>query len=287
MKYLLGAFLFLLLIGINPAVFAQRSKSSGNGSKAVNLGSTAAAVDTIAFRSTAMKKQMKAVIIRPAAKPPAGGFPVVYLLHGFGGNFAQWITKVPALPALAEEYGCVIVCPDGGRMTLYFDNPLDSAYHFESYFLQELIPYVESNYAVSRKRDYRAVAGLSMGGFGAFFFASRRPDKFAAAVSLSGAMNVDKLAKYSNKARSGVDSTCCSIQWKQFVEKDSVALSMECGIDDYLIGANRDMHRLLVQSKVPHDYTERPGKHDWLYWENAIPYQLLFLRRYWNDRLKN
>ncbi len=244
-------------------------------------------VDTIRFMSVAMRKEMKAVVIRPASVPPAGGFPVLYLLHGFGGNFAQWISKVPELPALAEQYGCVIVCPDGGRMTLYFDNPVDSSYHFESYLVKELIPYVEAHYTVNTDRRYRAIGGLSMGGFGAFFFASRHPVLFAAAFSLSGAMNVDKLARYSTKARSGADSTCCSIQWKQLLSKDSVALSMECGTGDYLIGANRETHRQLVEANIVHDYTERPGKHDWHYWQNALPYQLLFLRRGWNNALNN
>lgn len=248
------------------------------------LNILAAPVDTISVSSIAMKRPMHAVVIKPSIPPPAGGFPSLYLLHGFGGNYALWITKVPELQALADKYGCLMVCPDAGRATLYFDNPLDSNYRFETHFIRELIPYIEEHYPVNRERHFRTVAGLSMGGFGAFFFASRHPDLFGSAGSLSGVMNMETFAKYTTLSRSGIDSNCCTIQWKRFTGAAPVRLVMECGLQDYLLTANRNMHKQLQEWNIPHDYTERPGKHEWPYWRKAIEFQLLFFRRYWDEK---
>src|SRR6476660_1518605 len=102
----------------------------------------AATIDTIHVFSKAMKKEIRSVIIVPEQASAGKTLPVVYLLHGFGGNFALWISKVPQLKQLADKYGCYIVCPDGGFTTLYFDNPLDSNSRFETHFIKELLPFV-------------------------------------------------------------------------------------------------------------------------------------------------
>ena len=249
-------------------------------------------VDTLSLYSPAMKKEMKFIVVEPASKAPQKGFPVLYLLHGMGGSYDLWINKVPALQAAADRFNCLIVCPDGGRTTLYFNNPLDSSYRFESHFIKELIPYIDKTYPTAKDRRYRAVAGLSMGGFGALFMASHYPELFAAAGSMSGALMVDPIAK-SIIARSGdktVDTSCCQISWDRLKEfntadttlKETIALALECGIDDYLLMANRAAHKRLSEMKIAHDYTERPGRHNWDYWQNAIDFQLLFFRKQWD-----
>ncbi len=249
-------------------------------------------VDTLSLYSPAMKKDMKFIVVQPVTKAPEKGFPVLYLLHGMGGSYNLWITKVPELQAAADRYNCLIVCPDGGRTTLYFNNPLDSSYRFESHFIRELIPYIDKKYPTAKDRRFRAVAGLSMGGFGALFMASHYPELFAAAGSMSGALMVDPIAK-SIIARAGdksVDTSCCQINWDKLKEfnagdttlKETIALTLECGTDDYLLMANRSANRRLTEMKIAHDYTERPGRHNWEYWQNAIDYQLLFFRKRWD-----
>ena len=68
--------------------------------------------------------------------------------------------------------------------------------------------------------------------------------------------------------------------------KDSVTITFDCGTEDGVIAMNRAMHEKLLKMKVPHEYTERPGKHDWKYWENSIDYQMLFFRKYFDKSLK-
>lgn len=254
--------------------------------------SRAGKIDTLSIYSPAMKKEMKAIVIKPATKPPQQGYPVVYLLHGMGGTYNLWINKVPELQEAADRYGCMIVCPDGGRMTLYFDNPLDTSYRFESHFIKELIPYIDQHFPTSGDRDFRAVAGLSMGGFGSFFMASKYPELFAAAGSMSGALNTDNIAKAILARNKGnqADSACCSIQWENLrkhnladsLSDQKLALTMECGLDDYLLPANRAARKKLLELNIAHEYSERPGRHDWNYWKNAIDYQLLFFRKRWD-----
>ncbi len=258
----------------------------------LSLSALAGKVDTLSVYSPAMKKDMKFIVVEPAGIPPARGFPVVYLLHGMGGNYNLWITKVPELQEAADRYNCLIVCPDGGRTTLYFNNPLDSNYRFESYFINELIPYIDHHYASAKERNFRAVAGLSMGGFGALFMASKYPEMFASAGSMSGALMVAPIAKaiIAKNSSEKIDTACCQINWENLKKyntgdstlKQTIALTLECGTEDYLLQVNRSAHKRLTEMKIAHDYTERPGRHTWDYWQNAIDYQLLFFKKRWD-----
>lgn len=257
----------------------------------LQLVAAAGSVDTVRVYSHSMKKEIKAVIIQPIEKGKGISYPVLYLLHGFGGNSGLWITKVPELQQLADKYGCVIVCPDAGYTTLYFDNPLDSNSRFETHFISELMPFVESHYPVSRERKYRAISGLSMGGFGAFFLASRHMELFGAAGSMSGVLDLKPFSGNKLAVKQGIDSTCCSVNWDNFIPpkvSDSTRhgqtrLIIDCGLDDYLLAVNRNVHKRLANQKIAHDYTERPGRHEWGYWKNAIEFQLLFFRKGWDE----
>jgi S-formylglutathione hydrolase FrmB len=249
----------------------------------------AATVDTVKVYSNAMRKTVRSVVVHPAVTPARKAFPVLYLLHGFGGNFALWITKVPQLKQLSERYGCIIVCPDAGYTTLYFDNPLDSNSKFETHFINELMPYIESHYPTLNQRRYRAISGLSMGGFGALLIASRHMPLFSAAGSMSGVLDLQPFSKNSVLAKKITDTTCCSVNWDKFpvargtdsVLPGGIRLAIECGLDDYLLNVNRNVHKRLTEQGIAHDYAERPGKHAWIYWQNAIEYQLLFFRKGW------
>ncbi len=247
-----------------------------------SLITSAATVDTIRVFSKVMKKEVPAVVISPARNAAVKDFPVLYLLHGFGGNYRLWITKVPQLQQLADKYGCIIVCPDGGYTTLYFDNPLDSNSRFETYFIQELMPFVESRYPTRNDRRYRALSGLSMGGFGSFFLASRHTGLFSSAGSMSGVLDLKPFAAPVLAGKTTIDSTCCIVNWEG-LKTGNLKLAFECGADDYLLAVNRNVHKRLTSMNIAHDYTERPGRHEWNYWKNAIEYQLLFFRKYWDE----
>lgn len=252
--------------------------------------SFAAIVDTVSIFSKTMNRSRKCVVIVPGnTKTSATRFPTVYLLHGFSGNYSNWVRKVPNLTRYADEYSTVIVCPDGEFGSWYYDSPVDSTMRYETYISSEVPQYIEANYPVIKDRKARAISGLSMGGHGGLFLGFRHADFFGACGSMSGALVIEYITRgYQVEKRLG-DTTnkeryrdySIMKQLEQY-PKDSLAIIMDCGTEDFIIEMSRMAHQKMLSLKIPHDYTERPGKHDWAYWSNAVQYQLLFFRNYFN-----
>lgn len=253
--------------------------------------SKASTVDTLEIFSKAMNRNVKTVLITPSTYAGSDKkFPVVYLLHGAFGNYANWVTRVPHIKELAERLQVMIVCPDGGYTSWYYDSPIDPSYQFETFVAVEVPQYIDMHYRTIATRKGRAITGLSMGGHGGFFLGYRHADTFGAIGSMSGALNSTVIKRgYDVEKRLG-DTLANKKYWEEWsalavadhYPKDSVAITFDCGTEDGLIGANRAMHDKLLRAKVPHDYTERPGKHDWAYWANAIDYQLVFFKKYFD-----
>jgi len=145
----------------------------------VGTVSSAATVDTVSIYSTSMKKVLKCVVIKPDSyKKRKNTFPAVYLLHGHGGWYANWIIRVPELKEYADQYQLMIVCPDGGYNSWYLDSPVDSTVRFETYVSKEVVNYIDAHYRTIKDRKARAITGLSMGGHGGLFLGFRHADIF-------------------------------------------------------------------------------------------------------------
>ena len=251
--------------------------------------SFAATVDTVSIYSAAMKKEYKCVVIKPAAAQNENqSFPVVYLLHGHSGWYANWLIRVPELKDYADQYKLMIVCPDGGFNSWYMDSPLDSTVRFETYISEEVPAYIEKHYPVIKDRKARAVTGLSMGGHGGLFLAFRNAEVFGACGSMSGGVDLRPFPKSWQLSRLLGDTLQHADNWNNYstinvIEKkpsDSLAIIIDCGTEDFFYAVNKALHEKMLQLKVAHDYIERPGKHDWNYWRNAVKYQLLYFREY-------
>jgi S-formylglutathione hydrolase FrmB len=119
-------------------------------------------------------------------------YAVLYLLHGAQGNDTDW-TTVGDAEAITAGAPLIVVMPDGGKGGWYTNWVNRRAYgppEWETYHVNELIPWIDDHYRTIAARDGRAIAGLSMGGFGAMSYASRHPDLFAWAGSFSGALDI-------------------------------------------------------------------------------------------------
>lgn len=252
----------------------------------------AGTVDTVSIYSKSMQKNSKCVVIKPAKTKGIKAWPVVYLLHGYSGNFGNWINKVPALKNYADEYKVMIVCPDGDYSSWYIDSPVDSAMRYETYISQEVPAYIDAHYPTIKNRKARAITGLSMGGHGGLFLGFRHADLFGACGSMSGGVDLNASRnKYDIIKRIG-DTISYTNNWKQYsvinvVEKypaDSLAIIIDCGTEDFFYSINHALHKKMLKLKIPHDYIERPGKHDWSYWGNAVKYQLLFFSIYFTKK---
>ncbi|MEO7216097.1 alpha/beta hydrolase family protein [Mucilaginibacter sp.] len=256
----------------------------------LGLKATAATIDTAITHSASMNKDLKAVIIKPADYSTAQKYPVMYLLHGFSGNYSDWIKKIPAITKLADTYHFIIVCPDGAFAGWYFDSPVNKDFRYETYVANELVSYVDKHYATIANRKGRAITGLSMGGHGALFLAFKHQNVFGAAGSMSGVVDIRQFAdSYGIEALLGkysehpdVWEQHCVVSLLYLVKPNALALTFDCGYDDGMYSGNQELHEKLLERKIPHDYTVKPGGHSWEYWGNSITYQGLFFSRYFN-----
>jgi S-formylglutathione hydrolase FrmB len=255
----------------------------------ISTSCQAASVDTVSIYSNAMHKSFKCVVIKPEKyKKEELKFPVVYLLHGYTGWYANWIKRYPQIKEYADRYNIIIVCPDGGSSSWYFDSPVDSSMKYETYIGKEVPAYIDAHYHTIKDRKGRAIMGSSMGGHGAFFIAFRNTERFGACGSTSGAMDMNTLRTRFDVIKRLGDTVKHATNWTNYsvvklvesLPKDRLAIIFDCGTDDLFTNENRALHQKMLQLKIPHEYTDRPGKHEWAYWTNAIQYHFLFFSNY-------
>lgn len=261
----------------------------------------AAKVDTLNISSQIMQKTVKTAVVLPASyQASRQNYPVIYLLHGGQGNYRDWLTKTDdklMLHKLADQYNFIIVTPDAGLMSYYFDSPLDKGSQYETFITKELVEKIDGTYRTIKDRKGRVIAGLSMGGHGAMYISARHPDMYCAAGSMSGVMNINtatwnvppefaksRSANFEHLLGPPTDTAnpyreYCAVGMVDKMKVNDVKLIFDCGFDDIMIKTNRELHQLLLANGTPHDYIERPGKHEWSYWSSAVSYQFLFFQK--------
>lgn len=260
-------------------------------------GLSAAQVDTLNIPSASMKREIKNVVILPQQynKHAETKFPVLYLLHGFGGDHHDWVDKIkPNLPKIASQYGMIIVCPDG-QNSWYWDSPVDSSMRFETFITQELIAYIDTHFNTIQDRSARAITGLSMGGHGGLFLGIRHSDMYGACGSMSGGVDirsfpnnwkmVQRLGHYHENPTRWDEHTVMTqlyrvvnpTQWHATQEgPQPLAIIIDCGTEDFFYEVNMSLHREMLHRNIPHTFITRPGGHNSSYWREAIDFQTLF-----------
>lgn len=252
------------------------------------VGLCAQQVDTVTIHSK-MGHDLKNVVILPKSYAEGNTrYPVVYLLHGCGGNYASWITIKPELPQLASQYNLIIVCPDGLINSWYWNSPLNKDMQFEDYISDEVIRYTDSHYRTIADRSARAISGLSMGGHGAMWNAIRHRNVFGAAGSISGGLDIrpfptnwkmqNQLGEFAANKKRWDEHTVINLI--PSLKDGDLAIIIDCGVDDFFLEVNRRAHQSLLDHNIKHDYIERPGAHNNAYWNNSIDYQLLFFHKF-------
>ncbi len=252
------------------------------------LHANAAKVDTVVTHSNVMNRVIKAVVIRPDNYNKKVKYPVLYLLHGFSGNYSDWVKKAPNVIPLADKYHCLIVCPDGNFASWYFDSPMSKEWQYETYVSAELVSWVDHHYSTIADRSGRAITGLSMGGHGALFLAIRHQDIYGAVGSMSGCVDLipfsksfgisQVLGEYESNPQRWKDNSV--INMLDQIKPNSLSIIFDCGYSDGFYPSNMEMHNRLVKMKVPHDFIVRDGGHTWEYWGNSVVYQMLFFSRH-------
>ena len=247
--------------------------------------------ETVAFESKLVGAALPYHVVLPADYHAEASkqtrYPVLFLLHGLGGSANDWVSERARLAEHAAAYRLIVVVPEG-RDNWYTDSATAPNEKFETYFIEELLPDVERRFRVVARREGRAVAGLSMGGYGALKFGFKHPEKFALAASMSGALAAaswvpseslpafvrPSLARVYGPAGSPTRAANDLFRLAREAAPERVAalpyFYLDCGTEDFLIGNNRDFSALLLERKIPHEYRQLPGGHTWPYWDTQV-----------------
>jgi len=245
-----------------------------------------------------------AVYLPPDYTASTRRYPVVYLLHGYTDDESGWVqfgeVGSAADLAIAERAipPMIIVMPDGG-VSFYINDAAGQA-RYEDMFVEELVPFIDQTYRTRSKREFRGLAGLSMGGWGTLVLALRHTDLFAAGAAFSAAVwsdedvtgmkqeNWDRLlgplfgaqglagrARLTPHFRATSPLALAASLPEDTLKK--VRLYIDCGDDDFLIAGNCALHLLLAGRKIPHEFRVRDGGHAWTYWRTGIIDGLKFI----------
>jgi enterochelin esterase-like enzyme len=234
-------------------------------------------IDTIQYPSETVGTIRRALIYTPPGYTPSKQYPVLYLLHGIGGDEKEWFNNGVPHIILDNLYAekklepMIVVLPNGRAMkddrsvgNIMAKDKVEAFSVFEKDLLNDLIPYVERNYATSTDRENRALAGLSMGGGQSLNFGLGNLDYFSWIGGFSSAPNTkspELLVPSSEKAKEKLN-----LLW------------ISCGDKDGLINFSKRTHEYLIANKVPHIFYIEPGGHDFKVWKNDLYQfsQLLF-----------
>ncbi len=265
---------------------------SADAQQAQTKTALSGSVENYKLNSRLMAREMPYRVVVPInyKMEKARRYSTIYLLHGLTGHFDNWTDKTK-LAEYAAKYDYIFVTPEGDN-GWYSDSASVPNDKYESYIIQELMPEIDKNFRTAADKNHRAVAGLSMGGYGAMKFGLKYPDKFALVGSFSGALGaagwtdavftktgMKGAIPDSIKSVYGADDSPTRAAndifkiVKELTPEKIQALPFiyqSCGTEDFLIQNNHDFSALLFEKKIPHEFRELPGVHDWKFWDAQI-----------------
>lgn len=249
-------------------------------------------VKDIKVHSNAMNKDIDVRVILPKNYESLSNMPTIYLLHGFSGNSKDWESN-GKVSRWVDLYNAILVLPDGGFSSWYFDAPEDPTYRYETFVAKELVAYIDSHFKTWANRDFRAITGLSMGGHGAMYLAIRHQDVFGSAGSISGGVDIrpfpnnwdiaKRLGTIEEKPENWEKHTVINLV--DGLKNGALNILVDCGSGDFFYKVNCDLHEKLRKAGIDHDFYIRPGEHNWNYWRNAIQYHLLYFNNCFNKAM--
>lgn len=236
------------------------------------------------FRSHVLELNCTMNVILPQSKDsslPPRGFPTLYLLHGISDDHSAWLRQT-SIERYVEGLGLAVVMPAFGR-SFYTDIP--GGPRFWEFLSEELPRVARGFFPLSAAREDNFAAGLSMGGYGAFKLALRAPGRFAAAASLSGALDMAERVHCEQIGKPGElfaifgpaegmsergDDLFALASGLGASGLDCPRLYQRCGTEDFLLPDNEAFASHARGLGLPLDYSTGPGGHDWAYWEAGI-----------------
>ncbi len=262
--------------------------------------------DNLSMKSTLLNSERKyAVYLPPDYEMSERSYPVLYLLHGGGDDQTGWVQFGEVLhiadKAISEGIATpmIIVMPDANTGQKGYFNSVKGDFPYEDFFFKEFVPFIEKEYRIKGEKQYRAVAGLSMGGGGSFMYALHHPELFSSACPLSAATGPlslkdtkDYLERFFTKNNTDQEIEKYYQQYSalNLIEKvpvdqiKSVRWYIDCGDDDFLYEGNSLIHIAMRKKEIPHEFRIRDGGHTWTYWRSALPEVLSFVSQTFHQR---
>jgi S-formylglutathione hydrolase FrmB len=261
--------------------------------------------ESLKIKSTTLAKEVEYSIYLPADYEASNRrYPVLYLLHGYTDDETAWSQFGEAqmitdkLVQGGEIAPMIIVMPDAG--VSWYVNSYDGKINFEDFFVNEFITHIDATYRTRATKQYRAIAGLSMGGYGSLIMATKHPSLFSAAAPLSAGVFQDEAILnaddglwknvlgdiYGKKDLVGKNrltdhwyknSILKIIETGNTDDLKKVRYYIDCGDEDFLIKGNMALHAVMIDQKIPHEFRVRDGVHNWTYWRTALPEVLKFV----------
>ncbi len=266
--------LFLLLAGLGllaaiPSVAQPTVREAPVGFDQPKAGIATGKLDSLSYPSATVGTVRKVLVYTPPGFSKSKKYPVLYLLHGIGGDEKEWLKGGKPQVILDNLYAegklkpMLVVMPNGRAMkddravgNVYSPEKVEAFANFEKDLLRDLIPFIEKRYKPLTNRENRAIAGLSMGGGQSLDFGLGNLDKFAWVGGFSSAPNTKKpdvLVPDPEKARK-----LLKLLW------------ISCGDNDGLLPVSQRTHDYLYEHRVPHIYYLEPGGHDFKVWKNGL-----------------
>jgi S-formylglutathione hydrolase FrmB len=275
-----------------------RASSTLAGARAITVVGRqrhSARIEDWTLRTPALSGPTRVRVLLPTGYAAAAGrrYPVLYLLHGADSDYRSW-TRYGDAQAITAHVAMIVVMPDGGANGWYTDwyqgaRPVQP--RWETYHVGELVPWIDVTYRTIATRRGRAIAGLSMGGYGALSYAARHPSTFAAAASFSGALEVGSADAWgersANEARwsahlpisiAGRLSSLALVELRTgdgrpgpLDRRGTKAGCPACALERYLHAGNVRLHARLRALGIRHVWDDYgPGTHDWPYWRRDL-----------------
>lgn len=252
--------------------------------------------ESLSFQSNKLGKKVAYSVYLPEDyNSSQRKYPVLYLLHGYSDNETNWIHggQVKAISdhtiASGDAVPMIIIMPDA--WDTWYVNQYDGKASYEEMFFEELIPYMEKTYRIRSDKESRAIAGLSMGGYGSFLYSLHHPDMFSACCPLSAAVFGDEVMKLRKSGGNKELFTRLYGQGDEHWQKNSVLKLLsdldkenlpriryyiDCGDDDVLLDGNMTVHQIMRDKGMRHEFRVRDGGHNWTYWRGSLPEVLKF-----------
>ena len=253
---------------------------------AQNKGMAVDTVESNSFFSSALAREMPYEVVLPAGYSGSQErYPVLYLLHGWQGDETNFVS-LTHLVADASIYRLIVVTPRAGN-SWYVNSATRAKDRYADYVFHDLIAEVDARYRTIASPHGRAVAGISMGGYGAMLFSLRHPEAFAFAASISGAFagpsRIESVLPELKPSTDEAFGAVGSITRRQNDLDTLIGVAdhtqqpyffLECGTSDPLLSSNRRVAKELSSRGFAYEYHDIPGAHTWSFWDEALPAML-------------